>query len=160
MSVLLDKTVSSNISEADSDFKFSKYYKNILQKSKKKITYNFQSYRDNLNKYKSFGQIRLKNKSKEASSQANSTDKFEVDNYSKKPRNLKQSKINLLFNNLLIREKQKTFKNNSFNSLKINDYKMLIKKEIPIKTPPYIVNNNSSLFQIMLNQTKSNFNLA
>jgi len=158
MSVLLDKTVSSNISEADSDFKFSKYYKNILQKSKKKITYNFQSYRDNLNKYKSFGQIRLKNKSKEASSQANSTDKFEVDNYSKKPRNLKQSKINLLFNNLLIREKQKTFKNNSLNSLKINDYKMLIKKEIPIKTPPYIVNNNSSLFQIMLNQTKSNFN--
>ena len=158
MSVLLDKTVSSNISEADSDFKFSKYYKNILQKSKKKITYNFQSYRDNLNKYKSFGQIRLKNKSKEASSQANSTDKFEVDNYSKKPRNLKQSKINLLFNNLLIREKQKTFKNNSFNSLKINDYKMLIKNDNYPKTPPYIVNNNSSLFKLFLNQTKSNFN--
>ena len=37
MSVLLDKTVSSNISEADSDFKFNKYYKNILQKNKKKI---------------------------------------------------------------------------------------------------------------------------
>ena len=155
MSVLINKTVSSNISSEESDFKFSKYYKNILQKSKKKITYKFQNYKANLNKFKSLSHIRLKNKSKEEGSQANSTEKFEIDNYNKKPTNLKQSKINILFNNLLIREKQKTFKNNSF---KINDYKMLIKENIYPKTPPYIVNNNSSLYNIFLNQTKSNFN--
>ena len=156
MSVLFDKTVSSNLSSEDSDFKFSKYYKNILHNSKKRIAYKFQNYKANVNKFKSLSHNRLKNKSKEASSQANSTDQLEIDNYKKKPPNLKQSRINILFNNLLIREKQKTYRNNS--SFKINDYKMLIKNDNYPKTPPYIVNNNSSLFKLFLNQTKSNFN--
>ena len=156
MSVLFDKTVSSNLSSEDSDFKFSKYYKNILHNSKKRIAYKFQNYKANANKFKSLSHNRLKNKSKEASSQANSTDQLEIDNYKKKPPNLKQSRINILFNNSLIREKQKTYRNNS--SFKINDYKMLIKNDNYPKTPPYIVNNNSSLFKLFLNQTKSNFN--
>ena len=156
MSVLFDKTVSSNLSSEDSDFKFSKYYKNILQNSKKRIAYKFQNYKANVNKFKSLSHNRLKNKSKEASSQANSTDQLEIDNYKKKPPNLKQNRINILFNNSLIREKQKTYRNNS--SFKINDYKMLIKNDNFPKTPPYIVNNNSSLFKLFLDQTKSNFN--
>ena len=156
MSVLFDKTISSNISSEDSDFNFSKYYKNILQKSKKRITYKFQDYKANLNKFKLLNHLRLKNRSKEASSQANSSDKLELDNIYRKPPNLKQSRINLLFNNLLIREKQKTYRNNY--SFKINDYKMLIKNDNFPKTPPYIVNNNSSLFKLFLDQTKSNFN--
>jgi len=156
MSVLFDKTISSNISSEDSDFNFSKYYKNILQKSKKRITYKFQDYKANLNKFKLLNHLRLKNRSKEASSQANSSDKLELDNIYRKPPNLKQSRINLLFNNLLIREKQKTYRNNY--SFKINDCKMLIKNDNFPKTPPYIVNNNSSLFKLFLDQTKSNFN--
>ena len=35
---------------------------------------------------------------------------------------------------------------------------MLIKNDNYPKTPPYIVNNNSSLFILFLNQAKSNFN--
>jgi hypothetical protein len=158
MSILLDKSVSSNISEADSDFKFSRYYKNILQKSKKKIDYKFYKYSINLNSYRTQSHIKLENKSKNASSQANSTDKIEENksNIIQKPKNLKlyQNKEHILFNNLLIRKKQKTFREHSFQ---IKNYKMFIKGYEQVKTP-YIVNNNSSLFKTFLNQTKSNFN--
>ena len=158
MSMLLDKSVSSNISEADSDFKFSRYYKNILQKSKKKIAYKFYKYKTNLNSYRTPSHIKLENKPKNASSQANSTDRIEENksNIIQKPKNLKlkQNKIHILFNNLLIREKQKTFRGHSFQ---IKNYKMFIKRDELVKTPS-IVNNNSSLFKTFLNQTKSNFN--
>ena len=158
MSMLLDKSVSSNISEADSDFKFSRYYKNILQKSKKKIGYKFYKYKTNLNSYRSPSHIKLENKPKNASSQANSTDRIEENksNIIQKPKNLKlkQNKIHILFNNLLIRENQKTFRGHSFQ---IKNYKMFIKRDELVKTPS-IVNNNSSLFKTFLNQTKSNFN--
>jgi len=159
--MLLDKSVSSNISEADSDFKFSRYYKNILQKSKKKIGYKFYKYKTNLNSYRSPSHIKLENKPKNASSQANSTDRIEENksNITQKPKNLKLKqnkihKIHILFNNLLIREKQKTFRGHSFQ---IKNYKMFIKRDELVKTPS-IVNNNSSLFKTFLNQTKSNFN--
>ena len=158
MSMLLDKSVSSNISEADSDFKFSRYYKNILQKSKKKIAYKFYKYKTNLNSYRTPSHIKLENKPKNANSQANSTDRIEENksNIIQKPKNLKlkQNKIHILFNNLLIREKQKTFRGHSFQ---IKNYKMFIKRDELVKTPS-IVNNNSSLFKTFLNQTKSNFN--
>ena len=158
MSMLLDKSVSSNISEADSDFKFSRYYKNILQKSKKKIAYKFYKYKTNLNSYRTPSHIKLENKPKNASSQANSTDRIEENksNIIQKPKNLKlkQNKIHILFNNLLIRENQKTFRGHSFQ---IKNYKMFIKRDELVKTPS-IVNNNSSLFKTFLNQTKSNFN--
>ena len=158
MSMLLDKSVSSNISEADSDFKFSRYYKNILQKSKKKIGYKFYKYKTNLNSYRTPSHIKLENKPKNASSQANSTDRIEENksNIIQKPKNLKlkQNKIHILFNNLLIRENQKTFRGHSFQ---IKNYKMFIKRDELVKTPS-IVNNNSSLFKTFLNQTKSNFN--
>ena len=158
MSMLLDKSVSSNISEADSDFKFSRYYKNILQKSKKKIAYKFYKYKTNLNSYRTPIHIKLENKPKNASSQANSTDRIEENksNIIQKPKNLKlkQKKIHILFDNLLIREKQKTFRGHSFQ---IKNYKMFIKRDELVKTPS-IVNNNSSLFKTFLNQTKSNFN--
>ena len=158
MSMLLDKSVSSNISEANSDFKFSRYYKNILQKSKKKIAYKFYKYKTNLNSYRTPSHIKLENKPKNASSQANSTDRIEENksNIIQKPKNLKlkQNKIHILFNNLLIREKQKTFRGHSFQ---IKNYKMFIKRDELVKTPS-IVNNNSSLFKTFLNQTKSNFN--
>jgi len=156
--MLLDKSVSSNISEADSDFKFSRYYKNILQKSKKKIAYKFYKYKTNLNSYRTPSHIKLENKPKNASSQANSTDRIEENksNIIQKPKNLKlkQNKIHILFNNLLIRENQKTFRGHSFQ---IKNYKMFIKRDELVKTPS-IVNNNSSLFKTFLNQTKSNFN--
>ena len=158
MSMLLDKSVSSNISEANSDFKFSRYYKNILQKSKKKIGYKFYKYKTNLNSYRTPSHIKLENKPKNASSQANSTDRIEENksNIIQKPKNLKlkQNKIHILFNNLLIRENQKTFRGHSFQ---IKNYKMFIKRDELVKTPS-IVNNNSSLFKTFLNQTKSNFN--
>ena len=158
MSMLLDKSVSSNISEADSDFKFSRYYKNILQKSKKKIAYKFYKYKTNLNSYRTPSHIKLENKPKNAISQANSTNRIEENksNIIQKPKNLKlkQNKIHILFNNLLIREKQKTFRGHSFQ---IKNYKMFIKRDELVKTPS-IVNNNSSLFKTFLNQTKSNFN--
>ena len=158
MSMLLDKSVSSNISEADSDFKFSRYYKNILQKSKKKIGYKFYKYKTNLNSYRTPSHIKLKNKPKNAISQANSTNRIEENksNIIQKPKNLKlkQNKIHILFNNLLIRENQKTFRGHSFQ---IKNYKMFIKRDELVKTPS-IVNNNSSLFKTFLNQTKSNFN--
>ena len=156
--MLLDKSVSSNISEADSDFKFSRYYKNILQKSKKKIAYKFYKYKTNLNSYRTPSHIKLENKPKNAISQANSTNRIEENksNIIQKPKNLKlkQNKIHILFNNLLIREKQKTFRGHSFQ---IKNYKMFIKRDELVKTPS-IVNNNSSLFKTFLNQTKSNFN--
>ena len=158
MSMLLDKSVSSNISEADSDFKFSRYYKNILQKSKKKIAYKFYKYKTNLNSYRTPSHIKLENKPKNAISQANSTNRIEENksNIIQKPKNLKlkQNKIHILFNNLLIRENQKTFRGHSFQ---IKNYKMFIKRDELVKTPS-IVNNNSSLFKTFLNQTKSNFN--
>ena len=159
MSMLLDKSVSSNISEADSDFKFSRYYKNILQKSKKKIAYKFYKYKTNLNSYRTPSNIKLENKPKNAISQANSTNRIEENksNIIQKPKNLKlkqNNKIHILFNNLLIREKQKTFRGHSFQ---IKNYKMFIKRDELVKTPS-IVNNNSSLFKTFLNQTKSNFN--
>ena len=158
MSMLLDKSVSSNISEADSDFKFSRYYKNILKKKKKKIAYKFYKYKTNLNSYRTPIHIKLENKPKNASSQANSTDRIEENksNIIQKPKNLKlkQNKIHILFNNLLIRENQKTFRGHSFQ---IKNYKMFIKRDELVKTPS-IVNNNSSLFKTFLNQTKSNFN--
>ena len=158
MSMLLDKSVSSNISEADSDFKFSRYYKNILQKSKKKIAYKFYKYKTNLNSYRTPSHIKLENKPKNAISQANSTNRIEENksNIIQKPKNLKlkQNKIHILFNNLLIREKQKTFRG---HSIQIKNYKMFIKRDELVKTPS-IVNNNSSLFKTFLNQTKSNFN--
>ena len=158
MSMLLDKSVSSNISEANSDFKFSRYYKNILQISKKKIGYKFYKYKTNLNSYRTPSHIKLENKPKNASSQANSTDRIEENksNIIQKPKNLKlkQNKIHILFNNLLIRENQKTFRGHSFQ---IKNYKMFIKRDELVKTPS-IVNNNSSLFKTFLNQTKSNFN--
>ena len=158
MSMLLDKSVSSNISEANSDFKFSRYYKNILQKSKKKIGYKFYKYKTNLNSYRTPSHIKLENKPKNASSQANRTDRIEENksNIIQKPKNLKlkQNKIHILFNNLLIRENQKTFRGHSFQ---IKNYKMFIKRDELVKTPS-IVNNNSSLFKTFLNQTKSNFN--
>ena len=158
MSMLLDKSVSSNISEADSDFKFSRYYKNILQKRKKKIAYKFYKYKTNLNSYRTPSHIKLENKPKNAISQANSTNRIEENksNIIQKPKNLKlkQNKIHILFNNLLIREKQKTFRGHSFQ---IKNYKMFIKRDELVKTPS-IVNNNSSLFKTFLNQTKSNFN--
>ena len=156
--MLLDKSVSSNISEADSDFKFSRYYKNILQKSKKKIAYKFYKYKTNLNSYRTPSHIKLENKPKNAISQANSTNRVEENksNIIQKPKNLKlkQNKIHILFNNLLIRENQKTFRGHSFQ---IKNYKMFIKRDELVKTPS-IVNNNSSLFKTFLNQTKSNFN--
>ena len=159
--MLLDKSVSSNISEADWDFKFSRYYKNILQKSKKKIGYKFYKYKTNLNSYRTPSHIKLENKPKNASSQANSTDRIEENksNIIQKPKNLKLKqnkihKIHILFNNLLIRENQKTFRGHSFQ---IKNYKMFIKRDELVKTPS-IVNNNSSLFKTFLNQTKSNFN--
>ena len=158
MSMLLDKSVSSNISEANSDFKFSRYYKNILQKSKKKIGYKFYKYKTNLNSYRTPSHIKLENKPKNAISQANSTNRIEENksNIIQKPKNLKlkQNKIHILFNNLLIRENQKTFRGHSFQ---IKNYKMFIKRDELVKTPS-IVNNNSSLFKTFLNQTKSNFN--
>ena len=158
MSMLLDKSVSSNISEADSDFKFSRYYKNILQKSKKKIAYKFYKYKTNLNSYRTPSHIKLENKPKNAISQANSTNRIEENksNIIQKPKNLKlkQNKIHILFNNLIIIENQKTFRGHSFQ---IKNYKMFIKRDELVKTPS-IVNNNSSLFKTFLNQTKSNFN--
>ena len=42
MSVLFDKAVSLNLSSEDSDFKFSKYYKNILQNAKKGLHIDFK----------------------------------------------------------------------------------------------------------------------
>ena len=130
----------------------------FYKKAKKKIAYKFYKYKTNLNSYRTPSHIKLENKPKNASSQANSTDRIEENksNIIQKPKNLKlkQNKIHILFNNLLIRENQKTFRGHSFQ---IKNYKMFIKRDELVKTPS-IVNNNSSLFKTFLNQTKSNFN--
>ena len=152
MSFVSEKTNSSNITnEPDPEFKFNDYYQTIIRKSNK-MTNTIYRKSSELNSIKSStisSQIR---KEKNIINYENKVVKVE-ENKNPILSGLKKNKLNMLFKNLLIREKQKPIKR---NSVKINEYNLYIKKEP--KKINFIVNNNSSLFKLFLSQNRSNFN--
>lgn len=155
MSYISEKTNSSNIThEQDSDFKFSNYYKTIVDKTDK-MTNTLIRKSLGLNSCKTSRICSLNKKYGKKLSNKYSIIGIKEDN---KNSNLfkdqKKNHLNMLFKNLLIREKQKAFKK---NIVEVKDYNMYIKKEEPSKTQ-FIVSNNSSLFKSFLSQTRSNFN--
>ena len=153
MSYVTEKTNSSNITnEADSDFKFSNYYKTILNKNNK-LTNTFIRKTSSLNSFKSSNIISLNKKERGINGYDNRDVKLEKNKNFIASKNFKKNRLNLLFKNLLIREKQKSF---TKFMVQVNNYNIYIKQE-PKKSQS-IVNNNSSLFRTFLNQTRSNFN--
>ena len=156
MSYIPEKTNSSNITnEAESEFKFNSYYKTIINK-KNKMTNTFIRKKSRLNSFKPSTIISLNKNPEFISNYGNRNYKLEENKNSILSKNLGKNrfnKLNMLFKNLLIREKQKTYRK---NSVQVNEYNMYIKEE-PKKTQ-IIVNNNSSLLRTFLSQTRSNFN--
>ena len=156
MSYVSEKTNSSNVTnEFDSEFKFNSYYKSIINKTNK-MTNTFFRKKTRLNSVKPPTIISLNKKPEDISSYDSRNYKLEENKnsiLSKNNRKNRLNKINLLFKNLLIREKQKTYRK---NLVQINQYNMYIKEEQ--KNPQIIVNNNSSLLKTFLSQTRSNFN--
>ena len=148
--------VNSSCMTSDAE---SEYYKAIIEKNSKKINTSLIKNSNPLyNKpiklypYKPPTKyIRIKNKGKKIISHANS---IEEDKTNVVPKNQEKNKINIMFNNLLLREKQNAFK---INTVLVANYIMHIKKE-EFNKNQYVVNNNSSLLQSFLSQTKSNFN--
>ena len=156
MSYVSEKTNSSNVTnELDSEFKFNSYYKAIINKTNK-MTNTFFRKKTRLNSVKPSTIISLNKKPENISSYDNRNYKLEENKnsiLSKNNRKDRLNKINMLFKNLLIREKQKTYRK---NLVQINQYNMYIKEEQ--KNTQIIVNNNSSLLKTFLSQTRSNFN--
>ena len=156
MSYVSEKTNSSNVTnEFDSEFKFNSYCKSIINKTNK-MTNTFFRKKTRLNSVKPPTIISLNKKPEDISSYDSRNYKLEENKnsiLSKNNRKNRLNKINMLFKNLLIREKQKTYRK---NLVQINQYNMYIKEEQ--KNPQIIVNNNSSLLKTFLSQTRSNFN--
>ena len=158
MSCISEKTNSSNMDEmtkdAESECKFLNYYKSIINESNKTIT----SFKRKNAKFNSFIKrssiIKSNSFTQKVNKISNSIDKIKKDKSIPVYENPKKYRINLLFNNLLIREKQNTFRK---NYVQVNSYNMFIKRHENDKLN-YVVNNNSSLIKSFLNQTKSNFN--
>ena len=158
MSCISEKTNSSNMDEmtkdAESECKFLNYYKSIINESNKTIT----SFKRKNAKFNSFIKrssiIKSNSFTQKVNKISNSIDKIKKDKSIPVYENPKKYRINLLFNNLLIREKQNTFRK---NCVQVNSYNMFIKRHENDKLN-YVVNNNSSLIKSFLNQTKSNFN--
>lgn len=158
MSCISEKTNSSNMDEmtkdAESECKFLNYYKSIINESNKTIT----SFKRKNTKFNSFIKrssiIKSNSFTQKVNKISNSIDKIKKDKSIPVYENPKKYRINLLFNNLLIREKQNTFRK---NCVQVNSYNMFIKRNENDKLN-YVVNNNSSLIKSFLNQTKSNFN--
>jgi len=150
---------SSMTSEVESEYKLNNYYKTIIEQNNKKINTSFKKISNPLlNKptklypYKSPAKyIRINNQGKEVISHANCTEEEKTNVFAK---NIKKNRVNIIFNNLLIREKQKTLRR---NTVLVANYNMYMKKE-EFNKNKYVVNNNSSLFRTFINQTKSNFN--
>ena len=159
MSCVSEKTNSSNMDDmtkdAESECKFFNYYKTIITKSNK-TTNTFIRRAAKLNSYKRCSSIIKRNGfTKKVNSISNSTDKIKEKKSNQSNKlilNPKHYKLNFLFNNLLIREKQKTFRK---NTVKVRSYD--IRKDEPSKLN-YVVNSNYSLLSSFLKQTKSNFN--
>ena len=156
MSYVSEKTNSSNVTnEFDSEFKFNSYCRSIINKTNK-MTNTFFRKKTRLNSFKPSTIISLNKNPKVISNYGNRNYKLEENKnsiLSKNNRKNRLNKINMLFKNLLIREKQKTYRK---NLVQINQYNMYIKEEQ--KNPQIIVNNNSSLLKTFLSQTRSNFN--
>ena len=156
MSYVSEKTNSSNITnEVESEFKFNSYYKTIINKNDK-MTNTLIRKKSRLNSFKPSTIISLNKNPKVISNYGNRNYKLEENKnsiLSKKLGEKRFNKLNMLFKNLLIREKQKTYRK---NSVQVNEYNMYIREE-PKKTQ-IIVNNNSSLLRTFLSQTRSNFN--
>ena len=154
MSYVSEKTNSSNITnEADSEFKFSNYYKTIFNKNNK-MTNTFIRKASRLNSFKSSTMILLNKKGNGITNYDNRSTQLEDSKNIIGSKYLKKNKLNMLFKNLLIREKQKNFRK---FTVQVNNYDIYMKKEEQKKTHS-VVNNNSSLFKTFFNQTRSNFN--
>ena len=152
MSYISEKTNSSNLTnEIESEFKFSNYYKTIFNKSNK-MTNTLIRKTSGLNSRKSSTIISLNKREKELSNNLNEL--IEENKNSLLFKDIKANRLNMLFKNLLIREKQKNYRK---NTVQVTSYNMCMKKE-ELKKAPFIVKNNSSLLQSFLKQTKSNFN--
>ena len=148
MSYISEKTNSScKTNEADKELKFNSL---IIKSNKMTNTIRRKSF--DINSLKSSTISSQIKKEKYISDYQNRFYKYEENKNSILP-SLKKYKYNMLFNNSLIREKQKFFKR---NSVVINDCKMNIKEEP--QNFGFIVNNNTSLLKIFLSQTRSNFN--
>ena len=148
MSYISEKTNSSyKTNEADKDLNFNSL---IIKSNKMTNTIRRKSF--DINSLKSSTISSQIKKEKYISDYQNRFYKYEENKNSILP-SLNKYKFNMLFNNSLIREKQKFFKR---NSVVINDCKMNIKEEP--QNFGFIVNNNTSLLKIFLSQTRSNFN--
>lgn len=160
MSRFTEKANSSSMtSEVESEYKLNNYYKAIIEQNNKKINISFKKIsKPFFNRPTRFypykppaKYTRINNQGKEVISHANCT---EEDKTNISCKNIKKNKVNLIFNNLLIREKHKTLRR---NTVLVSNYNMYMKKEEANKYK-YVVNNNSSLFRTFMNQTRSNFN--
>lgn len=151
MSYVSEKTNSSNITnEMESEFKFNNYYKTIMVNSNNKKTNTILRKTSRLNSGRSSNIISL---NKKCGKDFGLMDKFEENKNSFLNKNKGKNKVNLLFKNLLIREKQKSYRK---NTVQVNNYNMYIREQ-PTETQ-IVVNNNFSLIQSFLRQTRSNFN--